>query len=69
MHARASGEATRHAKRGRQPICVSSVLLDGLQKKVRLLVVYILESTFITTPIIYLRIFRVLRWLLSVDNA
>ena len=29
----------------------------------------ILESTFIPTPIIYLRIFRVLRWLLSLDNA
>ena len=30
---------------------------------------FILESTFIPTPIIYLRIFRVLRWLLSLDNA
>ena len=49
MHERASGEAARRAKRGRQPekpsvsrvaICVSRVLLDGLQKKERLLVVY-----------------------------
>ena len=45
MHARGSGEAARRAKRGRQPlvtrvaICVSRVLLDGLQKKERLLVV------------------------------
>ena len=55
-HARASGEAARRAKRGRQPekkkclshlapsvsrvaIRVSRVLLDGLQKKERLLVV------------------------------
>ena len=45
VHARASGEAARRAKRGRQShawpmICVSRVLLDGLQKKERLLVVY-----------------------------
>ena len=39
IHARGSGEAARRAKRGRQPsvtrvaICVSRVLLDGLQKK------------------------------------
>ena len=53
MHARGSGEAVRRAKRGLQPekkkplapsvtrvaICVSRVLLDGLQKKERLLVV------------------------------
>ena len=31
--------------------------------------VCILESGFISSPIIYLKIFRVLRWLLSVDNA
>ena len=47
MHARGSGEAARRAKRGR-PLpsraisharghCVSRVLLDGLQKKKRLL--------------------------------
>ena len=54
MHSRASGEAARRAKRGRQPekkkepsvtrvaICVSRVLLDG-QKKERLLVVYLLS--------------------------
>ena len=30
---------------------------------------FILESTFIPTPIIYLRIFRVLRWQLSLGNA
>ena len=71
MHARASGEAARRAKRGRQPekkkrdslssclshlapsvslvaICVSRVLLDGLQKKERLLVVYLkADSSFI----------------------
>ena len=55
MHTRGSGEAARHAKRGRQlfscltrlapsvtrvAICVSRILLDGLQKKERLLVVY-----------------------------
>ena len=48
MHARGSGEAARRAKRGRPrfalsvtrvAICVSHVLLDGLQKKERLLVV------------------------------
>ena len=33
---RASGEA---ARRGRVAVCVSCVLLDGLQKKERLLVV------------------------------
>ena len=66
-HARASGEAARRAKRGRQPekkkrdslfsclshlapsvsrvaIRVSRVLLDGLQKKERLLVVYIFQT-------------------------
>ena len=60
VHARASGEAARGAKQGRQPekkknclshlapsvtrvaICVSRVLFDGLQKKERLLVVYII---------------------------
>ena len=71
MHARASGEAARRAKRGPQPekkkrdslfsclshlapsvslvaICVSRVLLDGLQKKERLLVVYLkADSSFI----------------------
>ena len=36
VHVRASGEA---ARRGRVAICVSCVLLDGLQKKERLLVV------------------------------
>ena len=51
-HARASGEAARRAKRGpsvsRVAIRVSRVLLDGLQKKERLLVVYLLlvSSTF-----------------------
>ena len=35
MHARGSGEAARRAKRGRTrlAICVSRVLLDGLQKR------------------------------------
>ena len=31
--------------------------------------VCMLESGFIPTPIIYLKIFRVLKWLLSVDSA
>jgi len=45
MHARGNGEAARRAKRvSRVAICVSCVLLDGLQKKERLLVVYLRAS-------------------------
>ena len=49
MHARGSGEAARRAKRlapsvTRVALCVSRSLLDGLQKKERLLVVYSFSS-------------------------